>query len=83
MTENEQKQQLSFAYVRAVAAGAGFACDGPSVDDDRVDVVIGASGLINGRSLIRSPRVEIQLKATSQDILHRPPGVFAPGQELQ
>jgi hypothetical protein len=70
MTENEQKQQLSFAYVHAVAARAGFACDRPSVDDDSVDAVIGASGLVNGRSLIRSPRVEIQLKATSQDILH-------------
>lgn len=69
MTENEQKQQLSFADVHAVAARAGFACDRPSVDDDSVDVVIVASGLVNGKSLIRSPRVEIQLKATSQDIL--------------
>ena len=70
MTENEQKQQLSFAYVHAVAARAGLACDRPTVDDDSVDLVIGASGLVNGRSLIRSPRVELQLKATSQDILH-------------
>jgi hypothetical protein len=70
MTENEQKQQLSFAYVHAVAARAGLACDRPTVDDDSVDLVIGASGLVNGRSLIRSPRVELQLKAASQDILH-------------
>jgi hypothetical protein len=42
MTENEQKQQFSIAYVHAVAARAGFTCQATLVDDDSVDVVIGA-----------------------------------------
>ena len=70
MTENEKKQQLSIAYVQAVAARAGFACDRPSVDDDSVDVVIGASGSVHDKAVIRSPRIELQLKATAQDELN-------------
>jgi hypothetical protein len=65
MTENEQKQQLSFAYVQAVAARAGFACDRPSVDDDSVDLRIAASGSVHGMAIFRSPMIELQMKATS------------------
>jgi hypothetical protein len=65
VTENEQKQQLSVAYVHAVAAGAGYTCQVENVDDDSVDVQIGAKGYLHNRSVICSPRIEIQLKATS------------------
>lgn len=65
MTDNEQKQQLSVAYVHAVAARAGYTCQVPSVDDDSVDVQIGAKGYVHDRAVICSPRLEIQLKATS------------------
>jgi hypothetical protein len=67
MTENEQKQQLSVAYVHAVSARAGFACERPSVDDDSVDLRISASGLVHGTPIVRSPIIEVQLKATSAD----------------
>src|SRR5262249_43171513 len=69
MTENEQKQQFNIAYVHAVASRAGYACQVQIVDDDSVDVTLAARGWIHRRSVVRSPRLELQLKATSQDIL--------------
>jgi hypothetical protein len=69
MTENEQKQQLSVAYVHAVAASAGYACQATIVDDDSVDVTIAAKGRVHAQSVLRSPRLEVQLKATSQKFL--------------
>lgn len=69
MTKNEQKQQLSIAYVHAVAACAGFACQIINVDDDSIDVQLAAKGKINEKSVYRSPKIDIQLKATSQDRL--------------
>ena len=65
MTENEQKQQLSVAYVHAVAARTGYTCQVQNVDDDSVDVQIGAKGYVHDQSLLCSPRIEVQLKATS------------------
>ena len=65
MTENEQKQQLSVAYVHAVAASAGYTCQVEIVDDDSVDVVIGATGYVHHQAVLRSPRLAVQLKATS------------------
>jgi hypothetical protein len=69
MTENEQKQQLSVAYIHAVAARAGYACQATIVDDDSVDMTIAAKGWVHHQSVLRSPRLEVQLKASSQDIL--------------
>jgi hypothetical protein len=65
VTLNEQKQQLSVAYVHAVAAQAGYTCQVETVDDDSVDVLIGARGYIHNRAVLRSPRIELQLKATA------------------
>ncbi len=65
MTENEQKQQLSVAYVHAVAARAGYACQVKVPDLESVDVQIRASGRVHETSIVRSPRLEIQLKASS------------------
>ncbi len=69
MTENEQKQQLSIAYVHAVAARAGFATEVTGVDDDSVDVTIAARGKVHDQAVLLSPRIEVQLKASSQDLL--------------
>jgi Domain of unknown function (DUF4365) len=65
LTENEQKQQLSVAYVHAVAARAGYTCQVKTVDEDSVDLEIGASGYLHHQAVLRSPRIEVQLKATS------------------
>jgi Domain of unknown function (DUF4365) len=69
MSENEQKQQLSVAYVHAVAARAGYACEVNRVDDDSVDLMVAARGMVHSQSILRSPRLELQLKATSQSLL--------------
>jgi hypothetical protein len=66
MDENQQKEQFSNAYVRAVAATAGYNIYKPEVDDDSVDWGIGARG---GKGTTRSPKVELQLKCTSQDVV--------------
>ena len=34
MDENERKQQMSIAYLHAVASAAGFACQATAVDND-------------------------------------------------
>lgn len=66
MDPSQQKEQFSNAYVRAVAATAGYALYKPEVDDDSVDWGIAATG---GKGTTRSPRIELQLKCTSQDVL--------------
>ncbi len=55
---NEQKQQFSLAYVRAVAATAGFAVARPETDDDSVDLTILAK-------LPKRPRIDLQVKCTA------------------
>ncbi|MDR3635752.1 MAG: hypothetical protein P4L84_18265 [Isosphaeraceae bacterium] len=59
MTVNEQKQQMSVAYVHAIAARAGFGCQVKVPDQDSIDVVISASGRVHESSVLRSPRVEL------------------------
>jgi hypothetical protein len=71
MTENEQKQQFSIAYLHAVAARAGFACQATLVDDDSVDATLAARGYVHRQAVLRSPRLEVQLKATAQQDLLR------------
>ena len=62
MTPNMQMEQLSLAYVRAVAADVGYQVTRPEVDVDSVDgILMGSSG---GRG-----RIDFQAKATTQDVL--------------
>jgi hypothetical protein len=65
MDENLQKEQFSNAYIRAVAAVAGYNVYKPEVDDDSIDWGIAARG---GRGTLRSPKLELQLKCTASDI---------------
>ena len=62
MTSNMQMEQLSLAYIRAVAADAGCQVTRPDPDIDSVDGVLMAS-------FGRRPRIEFQAKATTQDVL--------------
>lgn len=66
MTIDQQKEQLSIAYVHAVASAAGCSIKEVKVDDDSVDVTVVSR--IQGKKL-HSPELNIQLKATSQDVL--------------
>jgi len=56
--------ELGLAYVQAVASAAGYGLDktGAVVDADGIDAVIVARGL---RAVIRSPRLEVQVKTTA------------------
>jgi hypothetical protein len=66
VTLPNQKELFSVAYVRAVAAAAGFNVGGMDVDDDSVDIEIGAAG---PRGSMHSPRLGLQLKCTAAGIL--------------
>jgi hypothetical protein len=74
MESNQQKQQFSIAYVHAVAAAVGLKIFRSDVDDESVDIGLGQSG---GAGTIRSPRLDIQVKCTEQDVL-REDGVHFP-----
>ena len=66
MDISQQKEQFSNAYIRAIASVAGCSLYKPDVDDDSVDIGIASRG---GTGPILSPRLELQLKCTSRDIL--------------
>lgn len=66
MDINQQKEQFSLAYIKAVSSVAGFSLHKPSVDDDSVDIVFAQTG---GNGTIRSPRIDAQLKCTSRDVI--------------
>jgi len=66
MDLSQQKEQFSFAYVRAVAAVAGFGVSEPSVDDDSIDLQIASRSTAG---TIKRPRLELQVKCTAQDRL--------------
>jgi hypothetical protein len=63
---NQQKEQFSNTYLQAITTVAGYSLYKPSVDDDSVDWGIAAKGVL-GR--IRAPRLELQLKSTSRELL--------------
>lgn len=66
MDLNQRKEQFSNAYVRAVASVAGFTLAKPEVDDDSIDLMVAQRG---GSGTVRSPRLDLQLKCTGQDII--------------
>ena len=58
LSGSDQKEGLSLAYVKALAARAGFSTAAPEPDRDSVDVRIMAGGP-------RRPALDLQLKATA------------------
>ncbi len=65
MTLDMQKEEFSHAYVKAIAACAGFSWSKPSVDDDSVDLCLHQRG---GGGTIRSPRLDLQLKCKASEL---------------
>ena len=64
MSDNQRKAELSFAYLSALCAVAGYACQrGPSPDEDSVDATVRTRGS-------RRPVFDVQLKATSSPVWH-------------
>jgi hypothetical protein len=66
---NERKQQFSLAYVRIVAAAAGFWIKCHDADYDGVDITIASS---SNYQMFYGPEFELQVKCTSRDNLTRP-----------
>jgi hypothetical protein len=57
-------EQLSLAYVRAVASSAGFAVEHRAIDRDGVDVSIHAKGGLCDDARLLSPSMDLQAKAS-------------------
>src|SRR4051812_39519254 len=64
LSENTVKEQLSISYVNAIAAACNFACEFTRVDIDSIDATITCNGNLASDSTIRSPHIQLQLKAT-------------------
>lgn len=66
MEENLAKEQFCCSYISAIAAIAKYGTYKPTPDDDSVDIGFAVKG---GNGTYRSPRLEAQLKCTSQKII--------------
>ena len=59
MNDNQRKAELSYSYLSALCAMAGFTCQrGPTPDDDSIDATVRTRGS-------NRPVFDVQLKATS------------------
>ncbi len=65
LTENKIKEELNLAYVLSVAASKKFATEFTRIDSDSVDATIRYNGKLTADSILYSPEIKIQLKATS------------------
>lgn len=67
LSENNIKSELSYAYLHAVAARAGLACDATDRHSDGagVDAVLRARERFDPASVFTDFTVDVQLKATS------------------
>ncbi len=78
LTENKIKEEISLAYILAIAATKAFSTEITRVDNDSIDASICYSGyMVQGESTLYSPSIKLQLKATSNaniigDNLHFP-----------
>jgi hypothetical protein len=78
LTENKIKEEISLAYVLAVAATKGFSTEITRVDSDSIDATIRYNGYLDpDSSTLYSPEIKLQLKATSnpnlrEDFIHFP-----------
>lgn len=64
-----QKMLYSLSYVTSLIHAAGHQRTDYEVDDESIDFTIKGSGFKNAR--IENPRIDVQLKCTSQDILNK------------
>ena len=67
LSHNDIMEELSLAYVRAVASRAGFAVEEVRRDRDSIDLHILAGGTLGGGAL-HSPALAVQVKATAFDL---------------
>lgn len=63
--ENKIKEEINLAYILAIAGLNGFITEFTRVDVDSVDVSIKINGKLTEESVLSSPEIKVQLKATS------------------
>jgi hypothetical protein len=68
LTENDVKAELSYAYLHAVAARAGFGCEvaGRHSDNAGVDAYVRIKERLTPEATLTNFAFEVQIKATSQ-----------------
>lgn len=69
LTENNIKAELSYAYLHAVAARAGFACEEGNRHEDGigVDAKLRIKERFGPESILTNFTVDVQLKATAEE----------------
>lgn len=65
LSKNDIKEELSYAYLHAIAAKVGYSCDRPSKDRDSIDAQVKARFKEAEEVEFTSPEISFQLKATS------------------
>jgi hypothetical protein len=65
LSDDDIREQLSIAYIHAVASRAGYAWERTSIDRDGIDGRVIARGIVVTGATLRSPVVGFQLKATT------------------
>jgi hypothetical protein len=64
LSENDIKEELSYAYLHALGAKVGYSCDRPYKDRDSIDVQVKARFDEGVGIEFTSPEISFQLKAT-------------------
>jgi hypothetical protein len=77
LTENDVKEEPSYAYVHAVASRAGYACETVRKDRDSIDLHICARGRLHPESTRLSPHLGVQIKASVIDPVPQVPSTSA------
>lgn len=78
LPDTQIQEELSRAFIYSIASHAGFTFERPILDYDSIDVKISAIGKPDPTSLLESPTLEIQAKATyvhdfnAEDVLSFP-----------
>lgn len=67
MNLNNQKEEFSLAYIRAVASVAGYYASKPDADINSVDLTIAARGSLDTP---RQPKLDVQAKCSSREVVH-------------
>ena len=65
LSENDIREQLSIAYMHAVASRTGYAWEPTSIDRDGIDGRVVTRGYVSPKATLKSPGVGFQLKSTS------------------
>ncbi len=67
LADNDQMEELSYAYMHALAAKVGFRCVRPIPDRDSIDVEVHSRGKLAQDSVLHGAMIQFQLKAVGKD----------------